>query len=244
MVVPAFGSENSRATGVVAQPAEPTKAIHYSHQAGDAALAALAPGDALDHYTRAINLHAHAHADDSDPTLAIDLAIGLGTAQFLIGDPAFRETLLAAAHQAADHNDTDRLVAAALANNRGVFSSAAGTDNERVEILEIALGRLAEDSPDRPLILAALCAEVTVESSLEHRKAIADEALALARLTGDDAIQLRVLNHIFIPLFAPPLLESAALPHCRCTRPSRTHRRSESAQFCGHVAGRRCGNGG
>ena len=61
-------------------------------------------------------------SDDPDPMLGIDLAIGLGTAQRQTGDAAFRDTLLDAARRAADLGDTERLVAAALANNRGMFS--------------------------------------------------------------------------------------------------------------------------
>ena len=41
-----------------------------------------------------------------DPILALDLAIGLGTAQRQPGDPSFRETLLDAARRAADLDDT------------------------------------------------------------------------------------------------------------------------------------------
>ena len=55
-----------------------------------------------------------------DPTQVLDLAIGLGMAQRQTGDPGFRTTLLAAARRAAELGDTERLVAAALANNRGM----------------------------------------------------------------------------------------------------------------------------
>ena len=68
--------------------------------------------------------------DDPDPVLALDLAIGLGTAQRQTGDPAFRDTLLEAAQRAAEFGDTERLVAAALANNRG-FYSAIGAPTAR-----------------------------------------------------------------------------------------------------------------
>ena len=100
------------------QPIDLAKAISYSRQAGDAALDALAPADALRYYAQALDLYPQ--ATDPDPVLGIDLAIGLGTAQRQTGDPAFRDTLLDAARRAADLGDTDRLVAAALANDRGV----------------------------------------------------------------------------------------------------------------------------
>ena len=64
-------------------------------------------------------------ATHPDPMLGIDLRIGLGTAQRQTGDAAFRDTLLDAARRAADLGDTDRLVAAALANNRGMSPPSA-----------------------------------------------------------------------------------------------------------------------
>ena len=103
------------------QPIDLTKAIGYSRQAGDAALDALAPADALRYYAQALELYAQ--ATETNLALGIDLAIGLGTAQRQTGDAAFRETLLGAARQAADLGDTERLVAAALANYRGWVSS-------------------------------------------------------------------------------------------------------------------------
>ncbi len=187
------------------QPIDLTKAIGYARQAGDAALTALAPGDALGYYAKALDLYAQ--ADDPDPTLGIDLAIGLGTAQRQTGDPAFRHRLLDAARRAGDLGDTERLVAAALANDRGWTSSVGAVDSDKVEVLEMALARLPGDQPDRARVLATLCSELAYGSPLERRQALADEALAIAESCGDDAIIVWVLIHIFDPLFVPSLLE-------------------------------------
>jgi class 3 adenylate cyclase/tetratricopeptide (TPR) repeat protein len=187
------------------QPIDLVKAISYSRQAGDAAIGALAPGDALRYYAQALDLYPQ--ATDPDPILGIDLAIGLGTSQRQTGDPAFRDTLLGAARRAAGLGDTERLVAAALANDRGFVSSAVAIDADKVEILEMALDRLSPDSPDRALVLATLCAELAIGSPLERRQALANEAVAIAQSSGDDATIVRVLNHVFNPLFVPHLLE-------------------------------------
>jgi class 3 adenylate cyclase/tetratricopeptide (TPR) repeat protein len=190
------------------QPIDLAKALDYSRRAGDAALGALAPGDALRYYAQALDLYGQ--SDNSDPILSIDLAVGLGTAQRQTGDPAFRETLLDAARRAADLGDTERLVAAALANNRGSLFSAGGTiDADKVAVLEMALDRLSTDDPDRSLVLATLCAELTFGSPLERRQALADAALAIAESSGDDATIVRVLNHVSYPLAVPPLLEQS-----------------------------------
>ena len=189
------------------QPVDLAKAIGYSRLAGDAALAALAPADALRYYAQALDLYPQ--AADPDPILVIDLAIGLGTAQRQTGDPAYRQTLLGAARRAAELGDTDRLVAAALANNRGWFTSATTIDADKVEILELALERVPAEHPDRALVLAALCMELTWGSPVERRQTLSDEALAIAVASGDDTTIVRVLNNFCSALNAPQLLEQS-----------------------------------
>jgi class 3 adenylate cyclase/tetratricopeptide (TPR) repeat protein len=191
------------------RPADRPKAIECSRQAGDAALAALAPSDALNHYTRALRLLADTPWPDR--TLAIDLAIGLGTAQRQTGKPAFRDTLFDAARRAIELGDTPRLVAAALATHRGLFSNFGAIDAERVAIFEEALARMDERDPSRALILATYCLEVVVGSPLERRQALADEALDLAEASGDEMIMVRVLNNIAYALMSPPMLEQSLL---------------------------------
>ena len=195
------------------QPIDLAKAIGYSRQAADAALARSLPADALRYYAQALDLYAQ--ADDPDPILGLDLAIGLGTAQRQTGDPAFRETLLDAARRAADLGDTERLVAAALANDRGFFSAAGAIDADKVEILEMALDRLSADHPDRALVLATLCSELTYGSPLERRQALADEAVAIAEASGDDAIIVRVLNQVVFPALRAAAARAVAGPDGR-----------------------------
>ena len=187
------------------QPTDLAKAIGYSRRAGDVALAALAPADAVRFYSQALELSAQSPA--SDPVLALDVTIGLGTALRQAGDLAFRETLLGACRAAVELGDTDRLVAATLANDRGTFSTVSTIDAEKVEMLEASLHRLPADDVRRALVLATLCTELTVGSSLERRQALADEALTIARKCGDDATVVRVINHVLLPLSVPHLLD-------------------------------------
>jgi len=200
-------SELARHWYSATQPKDLAKALDYSCQAADAALDALAPGVALRYYTQALDLYAQ--TDDPDPLLGIDLGIGLGTAQRQTGNPEYRDTLLDAARRADDHGDTDRLTAATLANDRGLFSMTGIVDLDRVELLETALARLPADHPDRALVLATLGKELIFGSPLERRQALADEAIAIARSFGDDTIIVRVLNHVSQGLQAPPLVEQA-----------------------------------
>ena len=186
-------------------PANLPRAIRYSHEAAAGALRSLAPDDALRHYTKSLELLQT--VSDPDPVLVLDLAIGLGTAQRQTGDPSFRATLLDAAAQAANLGDVDRLVAAVLANDRGFYSAVGSTDLEKVETLERALELLPVSHPDRALVLATLCSELTHGSPLERRRALAEEAIAIAESSGDDAVVARVLNHLHVPLQVPALLD-------------------------------------
>jgi tetratricopeptide (TPR) repeat protein len=200
--------ELARHWSAAPRPGALPKALAYTHRAADAALAALAPVDALGYYTQAVDLHQQCALPD--PLVDLDLRIGLGIAQRQTGHAEFRETLLAAARRAADLGDTDRLADAALANNRGGLPSAGGTvDRDRVDILELALRRLPADHSSRPLLLAKLCSELTYNRDLQRRQDLADEAITLARATGDDATIVRVLNDVSWPLRLPQLLEQS-----------------------------------
>ncbi len=161
--------------------------------------------------------------------LALDLAIGLGTAQRQVGDPAFRDTLLDAARRAADVGDTERMVAAALANNRGFFSTAGAIDTDKVELLEPALDRLARDAPDRALVLAALCSELALATPWTARQALAHEAVAIARSAGDDATIVRVLNNVAFAAPGAARARTVVGPDGRCPGPGRAGRRPRSA---------------
>ncbi len=96
------------------QPKNRTKAIAYSRLAGDAAMADLAPADAVDYYARALDLLGQT---DSDPGFELELAIGLDSAQLQSGRTGFRETLLDAARRADALGDSKRLIAVALASS-------------------------------------------------------------------------------------------------------------------------------
>ncbi len=187
------------------QPVNTAKAIRYARQAGEAALAALAPDDAVRYFSQALQLAEV--SPGGDPLVACDLRIGLGQAQRQAGVAAFRETFLDAARRAGELGATDRLVQAALENNRGWFSASGVVDTDKVAVLEAALGALApDDSPELALLLATLCTELSF-GSLERRRRLADEARAMARRLGDPATLLRVLCLLNNPLQIPSALD-------------------------------------
>lgn len=183
------------------------KAVHYAYEAGCSALDALAPADAMTYFQSATELAAKHGL--SDQAFEIDLAIGLGTAQRQAGDPTYRTTLLGAGDRAAKLRDNDRLVRAALANDRGWHSTSGACDSEKVAQLEMALEHLPPDAADRALVLGLLCSELAFGTTLEHRRALSAEALSIARALGDDAIIVRIQNQMAFSLAVPSLLKSS-----------------------------------
>ncbi len=180
------------------------RARDWARRAGDAALAALAPGDAVAFYRQALLLHDQLR--NSDPTTRIDLLIALGTAERQAGDPEHRDTLLKAGRLAKRADDADRLAESALANNSGTFSTFQGVDTERIEMLETAVGQTA-DQERRALLLGTLANELTYAGDFARRRELADDAMQAARATGDDRLVLRVLNLVFFALWIPDTLD-------------------------------------
>jgi class 3 adenylate cyclase/tetratricopeptide (TPR) repeat protein len=207
-----YGENNDERVGELARhfvlatrPTDADKAFSYSRRAGETALSALAPDDAVGYFSQALDLAGQGVS--LDPAGRIDLLIGLGIAQRQAGIASFRETLLEAARRAQELGDTDRLVAAALANSRGWFSALGQLDEEKVEVIEAALEALPEtDSPERARLLATLCSEINYHSPLGRRLALADEAKAIARRLGDRATFVDVVSRCCNPLAAPSTL--------------------------------------
>ena len=174
------------------QAVDADKAIGYSRRAAEAAMAALAPEDAVRYYAQALQLAEHHR--HTDPLLSMDLRIGLGTAQRQAGVAAFRETLLEAADAARRLGASDRLVSAVLANNRGTYSALGLVDRERVAALEAALNSVSDDdTAERALLLATLAVELTWDP-LEQALPLAEEAKAVALRLGEPAVFVQVMN--------------------------------------------------
>jgi DNA-binding SARP family transcriptional activator len=182
---------------------DPMKAIDHASQAGDYALAQLAPDEALRWYRQALDvLDQSAGPDDARRG---NLLVGLGQAQRQTGDPAHRETLLAAAQLAQRLNDTELLVRAAVANSRGTSSAIYGTDAERVEVLEAArTATEGQSTPGRAKVLATLAAELAF-SDRTHMHVVAGEAIALAKRL-DDPTFVTVATRLEMPLRTPDTL--------------------------------------
>ena len=193
-------------------PDDLSKAIDYARRAGDRALVQLAPDEALRWYTQALELHDRHRGDER---LHVALLIGLGTAQRQTGDPAHRETLLAAADKARSLGDTESLVGAVFANHRGFASVTGGIDAERLVLIEAALDAVGpDDSVERARLLAILAAELTYGDDASRRIEGASEAVEIGRRLDDPQTLLATLLGMTTSLHyvgAAPCEEAVAL---------------------------------
>jgi len=188
-----------------AGPGSAVKAIAYARAAGDRARARLAPDEALRWYGQALGLLDQQRADD--PELRCVLLVGMGDAQRQTGDAAFGETLIEAGRIAQRIGDSASLTAAALANNRGIQSASGHVDADRVAMIEAAiLAGGDEDGPSHARLLSLLALERGFDGDYPKRRALADQALAMARRLGDPDTLLDVLNRRHDALRVPESL--------------------------------------
>lgn len=184
-----------------ARPPDAMRTVTWSRRAGEEALAALEPRTAARFFAQALEVLDQTR---DDPGLRSELLVGLGEAQRRQGDPAFRETLLEAGRLAERIGDRDLLVRAALANSRGIASSAGEVDGERVGLLERALAQVDPgDERPRSSLLAALARELAFSDDRERRTRLAAEAVAVARRSGDRAGIAAALIATFMPAWTP-----------------------------------------
>jgi DNA-binding SARP family transcriptional activator/tetratricopeptide (TPR) repeat protein len=187
------------------QPVDAAKAIKYAMQAGDHALAKLAPDDGVAWYGQALELIDRQPV--ADELARCETLVGLGTAQRHAGDPRSRETLLGAGDLAQRLGSPSLLARAALANNRGRPSHGGAVDQRRVHTLEAALSATAgTETPERAMLLATLAAELTY-GDLERAQALSDEALVMARDVSDDVVLYEVLDQRRTTIWSPATLD-------------------------------------
>jgi tetratricopeptide (TPR) repeat protein len=164
-----------------AAPGEEDKAIDYLVRAGDQAQSKLAYDQALTHYRQALELIEPFH-DPDHVRRRCEVTISLGEAQRRAGYRAFRDTLLDGARGAQELADPELLARAALANNRGFFSSTGEVDDERVGSLRAALAAYdPAPSAVRARLLSQLGEELIFGGDWEQRRRYSDEALEMAR---------------------------------------------------------------
>ena len=186
------------------RPVHTDKAITYAARAGEHALEALAPEDGVRYFSQALEL-----ADSgalADPLLRVRLLLSLGTAQRQAGIPAFRETLLEAARQAEEPGPSTSS-SEPRSPTTGVPTAPSGRSTPRSGGPRGRPGSAAGDrEPDRALLLATLCLELT-HGPLDRRRSLTAEAKAMAETLGDPTTMIDVLNLCNEPRQIPALFD-------------------------------------
>jgi len=186
------------------RPADVDKAVAYSRRAGDAALDALAPDDAIRWYQQALELNDQQLAPDR-PRRALLLAM-LGSAQRQAGNPGYRDTLLEAATLAEQLGDIDTLVRAAL--GFPVTGESMFSDDDAKRLAASALNRVgASPSRVRARLLAVLAGAHDASLEWEIRRELSLQAVDSARQGDDDATFVQVINTTRFALTTPDRLE-------------------------------------
>jgi AAA ATPase domain len=166
------------------------KAADYSLRAGEQALDSLAPAEALKLFADAVEL-----TGETDNAQRCEALIGLGEAQRQTGQAAYRETLLEASRIASDLADAELAARAALANNRGYSSVIGELDEQRLRAIERAIELDDPPQPSRRARLLGLQAmELQWGPEFARRRALADEAISLAREVDDARTLAEVLR--------------------------------------------------
>ncbi|MGH3775153.1 MAG: ATP-binding protein [Pseudonocardiaceae bacterium] len=179
---------------LAATDGEAATAVGYTWRAGDRALAQLAHDQAVELYTRALELFDSSELTD-DVLRRCDLLIALGEAQRRAAHPAHRQTLLEAAAVAQGVGDVDRLTAAALANV-GTYWPGAVDDHERAAVLTAALAAIGDDDSLVRARLLANLAGVLFTGEWDRRVELTDQAVTMARRLGD----LPTLAQVLVPV--------------------------------------------
>ena len=167
------------------------KAADYAARAGQRALDELAPGQAAKLFADAVELY-----ESGESAVRCRALIGLGEAQRLIGDPGYRQTLLEASRIAGALEDPGLAARAVLENSRGLPSVIGEIDTELLAAIERSLELDDQSDPARRgRLLAIQALELNYDpASVERRRAIIEDAIALARASGDPAALACVLR--------------------------------------------------
>jgi tetratricopeptide (TPR) repeat protein len=94
-----------------------------------------------------------------------------------------------------------------LATSRTFPSSVGHRDNELIAALESAAAALPADDERRGRLLAQLAMETATSEPLERRKALANEALAIARRHGDDRGTCVVILYDLLATWVPHTID-------------------------------------
>ncbi len=178
----------------------PDDMLERAIQAGDVALADLAPDEATRWYTTAVEVATRLGRPDAQRA---DLLVRLGEARAFAGHPSAIDALTEGAALAARVGAGPVVVRAALAADRGTIMLGQPSEDQ-LSLMEQALRASADaDLATRARLTASVALRLVRTDRARDRRALADEALQLARATEDPevfgAVAVRVLHALWAP---------------------------------------------
>ncbi|MGH2745118.1 MAG: tetratricopeptide repeat protein, partial [Gammaproteobacteria bacterium] len=182
------------------------KAVEYAQHAGNLAAWQHGYEEAARHYTSALGVLERTGSGDDHVTC--ELLLSLGNVLSRAGsEPEAKEALRQAAATAEQAGRSDQLARAALEYGGRFAWARASTDPALVPLLERALAAVGEgDSPARVKLLARLAGAMRDDPSRDRRVALAQEALDIARRSGDPLTLAFALEGHWIAVEGPELL--------------------------------------
>jgi DNA-binding SARP family transcriptional activator len=156
--------------------------------------------------------------DEHDQRLLGRLKLALGEAEHHAGVPGWQGTLLEAAALARASGDTIALARCALAGALGWNLTPGEPDRRRLMLLQEALEDDTLDDALRARLLAVYAIELTFAAPIETRLRASDDAVALARASGQPPLLLDILNQRFNAIWAPETLDARRLDAAEATR--------------------------
>ncbi len=166
--------------------ADLTKAIHYSVRAADRAMSVLAYEDAATHYEQAVA--ALELAEEADQHYRCELLLRQGEAQLRAGDSSSgKATFLRAADLGRSIADPTMVARAALGLGSVWLEVPLGkSDDDLVALLEETVDTLGQQETRlRATAMARLAREIYYTGDPARVRSLADDAVAVARRTGD-----------------------------------------------------------
>jgi DNA-binding SARP family transcriptional activator/tetratricopeptide (TPR) repeat protein len=165
--------------------ADADKAIAYAVEAAGEAISILAYEDAVEHYSRALELLARSHPDAVERRC--ELLLRLGEARVRCGEVALaREAFREAAALAEQLSDSARLARAAVGASRPYVQPPGVVDTELIAMLERSLELTAgELTVDRVRLLSRLCGAIYYSPERSRMTQLSEEAMRIADALGD-----------------------------------------------------------
>ena len=172
------------------------KAVRYCRKAGEAANDDLAFEEAAAHFEHA--LESLALQSPVDERVRAHLLFAAGNALHQISDPRGRELLGAAEESARSLDDMPLLAQVLIGTSADVMTRNAAEVDERIAgLYEQVLARSDEIPADlRAQTMAAYSRELFWGPNLERRRQLCEDALDIARATGDVRVLAEVLHSV------------------------------------------------